>query len=66
MSFKTGLNGVTELLVMVLMVVLVFALFSNLELAYKLSIGVMVFTLIFLTSVAAQVLKQQQEEKKQQ
>jgi chromate transport protein ChrA len=66
MSFKTGLNGITELLVMVLMVVLVFALFSNLELMYKLSIGVMVFTLIFLTSVAAQILKQQQEEKKQQ
>lgn len=63
MSFKTGLTGVAELLVMVLMIVLVFALFSNLELLYKLSIGVMVFTLIFLTSVAAQVLKQQKETK---
>ena len=63
MSFKTGLTGVAELLVMVLMIVLVFALFSNLELLYKLSIGVMVFTLIFLPSVAAQVLKQQKETK---
>jgi len=63
MSFKTGLTGVAELFVMVLMIVLVFALFSNLELLYKLSIGVMVFTLIFLTSVAAQVLKQQKETK---
>jgi hypothetical protein len=46
------------------MVVLVFALWSNMELTYKIGIGVIVFTLILLTSVAAQVLKQTEERKR--
>ena len=49
------------MLVVGLMIVLVFALFSNMELTYKISIGVIVFTLIFLTTVASQVLKQAEE-----
>lgn len=63
MSLKLGLNRIQEILVMGLMIVLVFALFSNMELTYKISIGVMVFTLIFLTSVAAEALKQAEERK---
>ena len=63
MSFKLGLNRVQEALVMGLMIVLVFALFSSMELMYKISIGVIVFTLIFLVSVAGQILKQVEEAK---
>ena len=63
MSMKLGLNRVQEVLVMGLMIVLVFALWSNMELTYKISIGVIVFALILLTSMAAQVLKQAEERK---
>ncbi len=65
MSFKLGMNRVQEALVMALMIVLVFALFSNIELAYKISIGVIVFTLILLLSTASQILKQAEETRKQ-
>jgi len=64
MSLKLGLNRVQEVLVMGLMIVLIFALFSNMEYTYKISIGVIVFALIFLTSMAAQVLKQAEERKR--
>ena len=63
MSMKLGLNRVQEVLVMGLMIVLVFALWSNMELMYKISIGVIVFALILLTSMASQVLKQAEERK---
>jgi uncharacterized membrane protein len=63
MSFKLGLTGIQELLVMGLMIVLVFALFSNMELTYKISIGAIVFALIFLTTMASQLLKQAEERK---
>ena len=63
MSLKLGLNRVQEVLVMGLMIVLVFALWSNMELMYKISIGVIVFALILLTSMASQVLKQVEERK---
>ena len=64
MSFKLGLNRIQELLVMGLMIVLVFALWSNMELTYKISIGAIVFALILLTGMAAQVLKQAEERKR--
>lgn len=64
MSFNLGLNRIQEFLVMGLMIILVFALFSNMELTYKLSIGAIVFTLIFLTSIATQLLKQTEERKR--
>ncbi|TRO54674.1 hypothetical protein E2P63_00785, partial [Candidatus Bathyarchaeota archaeon] len=58
MSLKLGLNRVQEALVIGLMIVLVFALWSNMELMYKITIGVIVFALIMLMSLAAGVLKQ--------
>jgi len=58
-----GLNRIQEALVMGLMIILVFVLFSNVDLMYKIGIGVMVFTLIVLASVAAQVLNQVEEKK---
>jgi hypothetical protein len=64
MSLKLGLNRVQEVLVMGLMIVLVFALWSNIELMYKISLGVIVFALILLTSMASQVFKQAEERKR--
>jgi len=63
MSLKLGLNRVQEVLVMGLMIVLVFALWSNMELMNKITIGVIVFALIMLTSLAAGVLKQAEQGK---
>jgi len=63
MSLKLGLNRVQEVLVMGLMIVLVFALWSNMELMNKITIGVIVFALIMLTSLAAGVLKQAEQVK---
>jgi hypothetical protein len=65
MSFKLGLNRVQEILVVALMMVFVFAvLYSNIELVYKIGIAVLVFSIIILTSVADQVLKQEEEKKR--
>jgi UPF0716 family protein affecting phage T7 exclusion len=65
MSFKLGLNRVQEVLVLALMLVFVFAvLYSNIELTYKIGIAVLVFSIIFLTSVAGQVLKQEEEKRR--
>lgn len=65
MSFKLGLNRVQEVLVLALMLVFVFAVFySEIELTYKIGIGVLVFTIIFLTGIAGQVLKQEEEKRR--
>ena len=65
MSFKLGLNRVQEVLVLALMLVFVFAvLYSNIELTYKIGIAVLVFSIIFLISVAGQVLKQEKEQRR--
>jgi uncharacterized protein (DUF486 family) len=65
MSFKLGVKGLQEVLVLALMLVFVVAFFyTNMEFSYKLGIGVLVFTIIFLTTLASQVLKQQEEESK--
>jgi len=65
MSFKLGLNRVQEVLVLALMLVFVFAVFySNIELMYKIGIAVLVLSIIILTTVADQVLKQQEEKKR--
>jgi protein-S-isoprenylcysteine O-methyltransferase Ste14 len=65
MSFKTGLDGVQEILVLALMLVFIFAvLYSNLEFTYKLGIAVLVFSIIILASTANQILKQEKEKKR--
>lgn len=64
MSFKLGLNRVQEALVLALMVVLIFALtYSDIEFTYKIGIAALVFTIIFLTSIAIQAMKQEKEKK---
>jgi dipeptide/tripeptide permease len=48
--------------VLALMLVFVFAVFySDIELAYKIGIAVLVFSIIFLTTVADQAVKQEEE-----
>jgi hypothetical protein len=65
MSLRLGLkslSGVQEILVLALMLVSVFAIFySDMELTYKIGIAVLVFSVIFLASLASQVLKQEKE-----
>ncbi len=67
MSFRLGLKGFQEILVLILMLVLVFALFnSQMELTYKIGIAAMVFTIILLTTMATEALKQAEENKRLQ
>ena len=65
MSLRLGLGNMSiiqEIFVLALMLVSIFALFfSDLEFNYKIGIAALVFGLIFLTSLAIQLLR---EEKK--
>ena len=67
MSLRLGLgnmSAVQEVFVLALMLVSIFALFfTDLELAYKIGIAALVFTLIFLTSLATQLLKEEKNNK---
>jgi hypothetical protein len=67
MSFGNAmknLGGVQEVFVLALMLVSVFALFYvDLDIMYKVGIGVLVFSVIFLMTLAAQILRQQKESK---
>ncbi len=57
-------SGVQEVLVLALMLVSVFALFYvDIDIMYKVGIAVLVFSVIFLTTLAAQILRQQKESK---
>jgi hypothetical protein len=59
-------NGIQEVLVLALMLVSVFALvYVEMDLAYKIGIGVLAFAIIFLATLATQILKQQKEALKQ-
>ncbi len=65
MSFKLGMQGLQELLTMALMAVFIFAVFySQMELIYKVGLGVLVIIIVLLTSIAGQLLSQIKEEKK--
>ncbi len=58
-------SGIQELLVLALMLVSVFAIFYvEMDIAYKIGMVVIVFAVIFLTTLATQMLKQQTEVKK--
>lgn len=62
MSSRIGLNslsGFQEILVVVLMLISFFAIFySDIEAGYKIGIAVLAFGIIFLASIATQILKQ--------
>lgn len=60
-------NGIQEALVLGLMLVSVLALFYvDMEISYKIGIAVIVFTIIFLATLAATLLRQQRENKQAQ
>ena len=58
-------SGVQEVLVLALMLVSVFAIFYvDIDITYKIGMVVIVFAVVFLTTLATQILKQQQAEVK--
>lgn len=60
-------NGIQEALVLALMLVTMLALFYvNIDIIYKIGIAVIVFTVIFLATLAAALLRQQREIKQVQ
>ena len=67
MSLRLGLgnmSAVQEIIVLSLMLVSLFALFfSDLEFVYKIGIAALVFSLIFLTSLAIQLLGEEKKNK---
>jgi len=55
-------NGIQEALVLALMLVSVLVLFYvNIDITYKIGIGAIVFIIIFLSTLAATLLRQQRE-----
>jgi small-conductance mechanosensitive channel len=65
MSFNLGLDNIKQILIMVLMIVFVLAVFvTNIAFMYKIGIGALVFSMIFLTSLADQAAKKEEEQRK--
>jgi cell division protein FtsW (lipid II flippase) len=59
------MDSVQEVLVLALMLVFIFAVvYSGMEWTYKIGIGALVFTLVFVATIANQALRQQREEEK--
>lgn len=55
-------SGIQEILVLALMMVSVFALiYVEMDITYKIGIAVLAFTIIFLATLATQILRQQKE-----
>lgn len=68
MSFGTPkvFSGVQEAFILALMLVSVFALlYIDMSLLYKIGIAVIVFSVIFLMTLATQILREQKEADKQ-
>jgi hypothetical protein len=67
-SFGTSqkvFNGVQEALFLALMLATFLALiYLDMDIMYKIGIGVLVFTIVFLMMMATQILNQQKEAKK--
>ena len=68
MSSRLGLNslsGFQEILMVILMLISFLAIFiSDIEFGYKIGIAALVFGIIFLSSIANQILKQGIPQKK--
>jgi len=55
-------SGIQEVLVLALMMISVFALiYVEMDITYKIGIAVLAFTIIFLATLATQILRQQKE-----
>ena len=60
-------SGIQEVLVLALMMVSVFALFYfDINMTYKIGIAVLAFSIIFLATLATQILRAQKENKQAQ
>jgi hypothetical protein len=60
-------NGIQEALILALMLITMFALFYvEMDIIYKVTLGVFAFTIIFLASIASAILKQQKQIKEKQ
>ena len=66
MSFiKLGMDTIQEALVLGLMLVFILAIvYSGINWSYKIGIGALVVTLVFVATMANQALKQQKEQEK--
>jgi hypothetical protein len=65
MSFKLGIKGLQEILVLALMIVMIFALFyAQMDLTLKIGMAVIVFSVILLTTMATEALKQDKEQQR--
>lgn len=63
--FKMNMDRVSEILVLALIMVFMFAvLYSGMDIIYKLGLGALVFTLVFVSVIADQAMKQQREQEK--
>ncbi len=63
--FKIGTDAIHEALVLALMLVFIVAiLYSGIDWTFKIGIGAIVFTMIFVSTIANQALKQQREQDK--
>lgn len=63
--FKLGMDSIQEFLVLALMLVFIFAvLYSGMDWTYKIGIGALVLSLVFVSTIANQAIKQQREEEK--
>jgi hypothetical protein len=63
--FKLGMDTIQEALVLGLMLVFIFAVvYSGISWTYKIGIGAIVVTLVFVATMANQALRQQREEEK--
>jgi cell division protein FtsW (lipid II flippase) len=59
------MDTVQEALVLALMLVFIFAIvYSGMDWTYKLGIGALVFTLVFVATIANQALRQQREQER--
>jgi hypothetical protein len=66
MSFRLGMNRVQEALMLALMIVFIFGItYIDVDFTYKIGIAVLVFAIILLVGMASQILKQQEEQVKQ-
>jgi hypothetical protein len=64
--FKLGMDKVQEALTFALMLILIIALFYlDIDITYKIGIGALTFGIIFLTGLANQALKQDENRVKQ-
>ncbi len=63
--FKLGMDAIQEGLVLALMLVFIFAvIYSSIDWSYKVGIAALIFTLVLVSTVANQALRQLKEQER--